>query len=76
MSTSTIKNMKLNEYRINKKWSYGQLAMMTGASHATVVRRWCLPCSHPNSMIPDRKFMLEIIRLTNGAVQPNDFYME
>ena len=49
--------MKLNDYRLQKNWSYGQLAMMTGASHATVVRRWCLPLTHKNSMIPDKKFM-------------------
>ena len=53
--------MKLNDYRLKKKWSYGQLAMMTGASHATVVRRWCLPLTHKNSMIPDKKFMLAIV---------------
>ena len=68
--------MKLNEYRMNKKWSYGRLAMLLGCRPATVCSRWCLPTSHPNSMIPDRKFMAAILRLTDGAVQPNDFYME
>tara|TARA_Y100001973_G_C5177816_1_gene323108 strand:- start:66 stop:272 length:207 start_codon:yes stop_codon:yes gene_type:complete len=68
--------MKLNEFRINKNMSYGRLAQLVGCSHATVCRRWCLPVTHPNSMIPDRKFMMAILRLTNGAVQPNDFYMD
>ncbi len=68
--------MKLNDYRLKKNWSYGQLAMMTGASHATVVRRWCLPHTHKNSYIPERKFMLQIVKLTNGEVQPNDFYFD
>jgi len=72
----TYNNMKLNEYRISKKWSYGQLAMMLGVSHATVARRYCLPVSHRNYMIPNRKYMLEVVRLTQGAVQPNDFYYE
>jgi hypothetical protein len=27
-------------------------------------------------MIPDKKFMLQIVKLTNGEVQPNDFYFE
>ena len=75
-STRYIDDMKLNDYRLQKNWSYGQLAMMIGASHATVVRRWCLPLTHKNSMIPDKKFMLQIVKLTNGEVQPNDFYFE
>jgi len=39
--------MKLNDYRLKKGWSYTKLAEMTGASHATVCRRWCLGYKHP-----------------------------
>lgn len=68
--------MKLNEFRLDKELSYGQLAARLGAAHATVVRRWCLPKGHVQRMIPSEKFMDSIINYTQSAVMPNDFYRE
>lgn len=66
--------MTLDQYRKSNRLSLAALAAQLGASHATVVRRWCLPLEHPQSMIPSPQFMLRIVDLTGGAVQPNDFY--
>jgi transcriptional regulator with XRE-family HTH domain len=66
--------MTLDEYRKSKRLSLAALAAQLGASHATVVRRWCLPLEHPQSMIPSPAFMTRIMEVTGGAVQPNDFY--
>jgi len=68
--------MKLNDYRLKKGWSYTKLAEMTGASHATVCRRWCLGYKHPQGKIPAPKYMELILKLTNSEVQPNDFYQD
>tara|TARA_R100000306_G_C4299882_1_gene104536 strand:- start:6 stop:218 length:213 start_codon:yes stop_codon:yes gene_type:complete len=67
--------MKLEEFRTEKKLSYGQLAKRLGASHATVVRRWCLPSGHKQRMIPSEFFMMAIMNYSGGTVQPNDFYI-
>ena len=66
--------MTLNEYKNQNEMSYGQLAELLGASHAAVVRRWCLRPTHPDRMIPSTAFMKKIHDLTEGSVQPNDFY--
>jgi len=66
--------MKLDQFRRKKGWSYVKLAEMVGASHATVVRRWCLPLTHPDRMIPSGRFMMNIMTVTEGEVQPNSFY--
>ena len=66
--------MKLDLYRKQNGLSLAALAKLVGASHATVVRRWCLPKGHPQSLIPNVKYMVRIMDVTNGAVQPNDFY--
>jgi DNA-binding transcriptional regulator YiaG len=68
--------MKLEQFRQDKKLSYGQLASRLGATHATIVRRWCLPKSHKQRMIPSEKYMDAIIKYTQSAVMPNDFYSE
>ena len=68
--------MKLEQFRQDKKLSYGQLASRLGAAHATIVRRWCLPKGHEQRMIPSEKYMDAIINYTQNAVQPNDFYNE
>jgi len=68
--------MKLEQFRSNKKLSYGQLASRLGANHATIVRRWCLPKGHKQRMIPSEKYMDNIINYTQSAVMPNDFYRE
>jgi len=66
--------MTLDQYRQAKGLSYSALARVTGASHAAVARRWCLPSSHKDAKIPSRKFMLRIVNVTDGAVQPTSFY--
>tara|TARA_R100000808_G_scaffold4772_1_gene15118 strand:- start:89 stop:301 length:213 start_codon:yes stop_codon:yes gene_type:complete len=66
--------MTLNEYRIEKGWSYSHLARQIGCSHATVARRWCLSPEEPAFMFPGKKYMSLIKIVTNGMVQPNDFY--
>tara|TARA_R110001599_G_scaffold301027_1_gene506555 strand:+ start:349 stop:555 length:207 start_codon:yes stop_codon:yes gene_type:complete len=68
--------MKLEQFRLNKKLSYGQLASRVGAKHATIVRRWCLPKGHEQRMIPSEKYMSAIINYSQGSVMPNDFYRE
>jgi hypothetical protein len=66
--------MTLDEYRQQKRLTFAALAAMFGAKHATIVRRWCLPSHHPQAMIPSPKYMMIIMDVTAGAVQPNDFY--
>jgi ribosome-binding protein aMBF1 (putative translation factor) len=71
--------MTLNEWRKNKGWSYGKLADRLGTKHATNARRWCLPQQHPDHLVPSNrgatKYMDRIIKLTNGEVMPNDFFI-
>lgn len=69
-------SMTLNQWRIKKGYSYRLLAKMVGASHASVVRRWCLGMDDEDFMIPKPKYMLQILELTAGEVQPNDFYIK
>jgi|TARA_R110000868_G_scaffold314293_1_gene575245 transcriptional regulator with XRE-family HTH domain len=66
--------MQLDEWRKKKNLSYVQLAKKLGASHATVVRRWCLVGEHKDKMIPSPKFMRIISESTFGEVSANDFY--
>ena len=66
--------MRLDQYRQSKGLSYSALARVTGASHAAVALRWRLPSTHKDAKIPSRKFMLRILDLTDGAVQPASFY--
>ena len=66
--------MPLDEFRKDKGLSLSALARELGAAHATVVRRWCLPPGHPEAQIPHQKYMYAIIELSDGKVQPNDFY--
>lgn len=68
--------MTLDKWRLRKGHNYTKLAELLGASHATVVRRWCLPFEAESRMIPSAKFMDRILLLTQGAVTPNDFYIQ
>ena len=68
------KYMKLEEWRSLKKFSYKQLANKFGVAHPTIVRRWCLSKSHKDCQIPNHNYMKIIVQMTDGAVQPNDFY--
>jgi len=67
--------MQLNQYRQKKGWSYSHLARLLGASHATVVRRWCLPFGDKERLIPNVENMDKVILLSQGEVMPNDFYI-
>lgn len=67
--------MTLDQWRKRKGHSYKALAEMIGATHASVARRWCLPLDDDDYMIPKPKYMLSIVEVTGGAVQPNDFYL-
>jgi len=68
--------MTLDDYRKQNNWSYSELARQLGASHATVARRWCLDFDDKSRLIPNQEFMSAIMLKTNGAVMPNDFYIE
>jgi len=72
--------LTLNDYRLQKGWSYGQLANLLDAGHAQMARRWCLPKGHKDRLIPSNRgsknYMSRIIELTKGQVQPNDFYID
>ena len=68
--------MTLNEFRKQNNWSYSELARQLGATHATVARRWCLDFNDKNRLIPNVEYMSNIMLKTNGAVMPNDFYIE
>jgi|TARA_R100001443_G_scaffold114144_1_gene129698 hypothetical protein len=67
--------MTLEEYRLTRNLSYGQLAKLLGAKYPKMAQRWCLPFHDPERQIPV-KYMDAIVRVTNGAVMPNDFFME
>lgn len=68
-------DMTLDQWRKKNGHSYNALAKMIGASHASVVRRWCMDMDEDEFMIPKPKYMLLILQVTSGAVQPNDFYI-
>jgi hypothetical protein len=67
--------MTLDNWRKKRGYSYRALAQMIGASHASVVRRWCMDLDDDDFMIPKTKYMLIILEVTAGEVQPNDFYI-
>ena len=66
--------MILDDYRKARGQTYTELARLLGASHATVVRRWCLLPGARDRMIPSEEYMHRIMVLSNGQVTPNDFY--
>tara|TARA_Y100000004_G_scaffold136481_1_gene154574 strand:+ start:3291 stop:3521 length:231 start_codon:yes stop_codon:yes gene_type:complete len=67
--------MTLNEWRTKEGYSYRGLAKKLGAGGATSVRRWCLPQSHKDRLIPNVMYMQRIVDVSQGAVMPNDFYL-
>mgnify|MGYP003119666375 CR=1 FL=1 len=70
-----IKAMTLEEFRLSKNLTYGQLSRMLGVTHTKMVHRWCKPFDDPERQIPG-KYMDVIVRATHGAVTPNDFYIK
>tara|TARA_R100001440_G_scaffold26070_2_gene42386 strand:+ start:1031 stop:1246 length:216 start_codon:yes stop_codon:yes gene_type:complete len=67
--------MTLEQYRLDKGWTYAELANKLGASHATIARRWCLRHNNKEKLIPSPKYMDRIMLMTDSAVMPNDFYI-
>lgn len=67
--------MTFNDWRVKKGHSYRNLSKILGAGGATSVRRWCLPHSHKDRLIPNQTFMQRIIDVSHGEVMPNDFYL-
>ncbi|HAI41874.1 MAG TPA: hypothetical protein DCM40_29020 [Maribacter sp.] len=69
--------MTLKDYMLEKKIkSYGRLAQLLGIKHSKIVQRWCLPFDHKERVIPSPVYMDRIIKATQGAVMPNDFYIQ
>ena len=66
--------MTLDQYRQSKGLRYSALEIVTGALHAAVAQSWCLPSTQKDAKIPSRKFMLRVVGVTDGAVQPTSFY--
>ena len=67
--------MKLNDWRLEKNYSYEKLGHLLGVSHRSV-RRWCLPNHRQDKAIPNDKLKVLILNLTRGQVQPNDWFKE
>lgn len=66
------KVMKLEQFRTAKKLSFGGLAKLLGLegdSAATTVWRWC-----KGNRTPKPEYISKIYKITQGKVQPNDFY--
>ena len=58
----------LQKYIESKKLTQSDFAKLLGVSQATVSRYL------EGVVIPSAKIMAEIVKITNGAVTPNDFY--
>tara|TARA_R100001079_G_scaffold45368_1_gene23051 strand:+ start:1801 stop:2046 length:246 start_codon:yes stop_codon:yes gene_type:complete len=67
-------NMTLNEFRLQRNLTYGQLARLIGVNHPRMAQRWCLDFDDPDRQIPI-KYMEAILTVTQGAVTPNDFFI-
>ena len=68
--------MKLEDWRLDKGYTYRDLARKLDAPGAGVVHRWCLPISNKRRVRPNEEYMRRIKIATNGAVQPNDFFLD
>jgi len=64
---------KLEDYRTRNKITYKQLAN-TLEIHERTARRHCKPLGDLDFHLPIQKTMVKIIMITEGYVQPNDFY--
>ncbi len=60
--------MKLRRWMTREKVTYMAMSDRIGRSHS-VVQRYCT-----GERIPGRDAMVKIYVVTNGEVQPNDFY--
>jgi hypothetical protein len=64
---------KLEDYRTRNKYSFKKLAGMLEI-HERTARRHCRPLGDLDFHLPIQKTMEKIIIITEGYVQPNDFY--
>ena len=64
---------KLEDYRTRNKITYKQLAVILKI-HERTARRHCRPLGDLDFHLPIQKTMAKIIMITEGYVQPNDFY--
>jgi transcriptional regulator with XRE-family HTH domain len=62
--------MKLSEYRKSAGLTLGQFAEIVGVSDITIGRY------ERGERTPKPKIMTQIVRVTDGAVTPNDFLEE
>ena len=60
--------MTLEEWRKKRGLSYTALAELLVAGNAGVVRKWCLPRDHKDSVVPNDENMMVIQQTTLGAV--------
>ena len=60
--------MKLSEYRKSAGLTLGQLAEAVGVSDMAIGRY------ERGERTPKSKVMVQIVKVTDGAVQPNDFF--
>tara|TARA_R100000234_G_C4973121_1_gene167240 strand:+ start:372 stop:605 length:234 start_codon:yes stop_codon:yes gene_type:complete len=64
---------KLEDYRKRNNFTYKMLAQKLDVSVRTAIRH-CRPLGATGFHLPQQKTMERIIILTEGYVQPNDFY--
>lgn len=60
--------MTLEEWRNKRGLSYTALAELLVAGNAGVVRKWCLPRDHKDSVVPNDENMMIIQQTTLGDV--------
>lgn len=60
--------MKFADWVQSQGWTWTRAAKELGLANATAARRFAY------GTIPNRKTMARIVRLSRGAVMPNDFY--
>lgn len=68
--------MTLLKWKIKNGYTWKGLAHALDVSDGNIIRRWCLPLNDPARKIPRKEMMLKIFKLTEGEVEPNDFYLQ
>jgi len=61
--------MTLQDYLSKEGFTFTAFAALIGTDYPSTVERYA-----KGRQIPGRSMMKEIVRVTNGAVMPNDFY--
>ena len=65
--------MKLRTWRENEGKTRAEIGAEVDSNEVSI-RRYELPPGRPDSRIPHRAMMIRFFILSQGAVQPNDFY--